>query len=338
MVHVDTVKLATGAELPLLGLGTFLSSDPNALTDALRTALDVGYRLIDTAYLYGNEAVIGKVLKEYFTAGKLKREDLFITTKLSFFAHAPNEVEDLIDGQLKDLQLDYVDLYLIHSPMPLKHKPGNTHGNYEAVIENGQMVPELISHMDTWKAMEKVFKSGKAKAIGLSNFNKEQIQNILDHATVKPHNLQVETHIYWPQNELFEFCKKNNITFTAYAPIGSPGRKAFAPDGNWPDAEPMKDPTVLELAKKYNKTPAQILLRHMVQRGISAIPKSTNPSRVRENFNIFDFKLTDDEFNRLCSVKPRVRLFIFDSFVNHPFYPFKDVDKSKLKKIPVLEL
>lgn len=335
MVHVDTVKLATGAELPLLGLGTWLATDPAALTEAVKAALDVGYRLIDTAYVYGNEAVIGKVLKEYFSAGKLKREDIFITTKLPLLAHSPDEVEGMIDGQLKDLQLEYVDLYLIHCPMPFKHKEGNTHGNYQAVIENGEMVPDLIDHMDTWRAMEKVFKSGKAKAIGLSNFSQEQIQNILDHATIKPHNLQVEAHIYWPQNELFEFCKKNNITFTAYSPIGSPGRRAFRPDGNWPEGEPMKDPVVLELAKKYNKTPAQILLRHMVQRGISAIPKSTNPGRVRENFNIFDFKLTDDEFNRLCNVETRVRLIIFDVCMNHPWFPFKDVDRSKLKKVPI---
>lgn len=335
MVHVDSVKLATGAELPLFGLGTWQSTDPTALTEALKVALDIGYRLIDTAYIYGNEAVIGKVLKEYFTSGKLKREDVFITTKLPFYSHAPDDVENMINGQLKDLQLDYVDLYLIHCPLPFKRQPGGTHGNYQPVIENEEMVPDLIDHLDTWRAMEKVFKSGKAKAIGLSNFNEEQIQNIIDHATVKPHNLQVEAHIYWPQNELFEFCKKNNITFTAYAPLGSPGRKAFNPDMTWPDAEPLKEPIVLELAKKYNKTPAQILLRQLVQRGMSAIPKSTNPDRVRENFNIFDFKLTDEDFNRLCNIKNHTRLCLFDFAKHHPFFPFKDVDVSKLKKVPM---
>ncbi|KHN80193.1 Alcohol dehydrogenase [NADP(+)] [Toxocara canis] len=337
MVHVPSVKLATGADLPLFGLGTWLASDPNALTDALRAALDAGYRLIDTAYVYGNEAVIGKVLHEYFTTKKLKRSDLFITSKLPYLAHSPSEIEDMVAGQLKDLQTDYLDLYLIHVPCPCKHQPGNKHGDYHALIENNQLVPDLIDHLDTWKVLEKLFNEGKLKAIGLSNFNQNQIQHLLDHASVKPHNLQVETHIYWPQNELYEFCKKNNITMTSYGPLGSPGRKAFRPDGTWPEGEPMKDSIVLELAKKHGKTPAQILLRHMVQRGISTIPKSTHVERVRENFNIFDFTLNDEEMNRLNNVKMRTRLFVFDFFAKHPFYPFEDVDKSTLKPVHLVE-
>uniref|UniRef100_A0A9J2PDV8 NADP-dependent oxidoreductase domain-containing protein n=1 Tax=Ascaris lumbricoides TaxID=6252 RepID=A0A9J2PDV8_ASCLU len=363
------------------------SSDPKALTDALHAALDAGYRLIDTAYVYGNEAVIGKVLQEYFTAGKLKRSDVFITSKvgllfmllssfitdnfphaqgkslfyeimtsnyaracmvLPYLAHSPNEIEAMLSGQLKDLQTDYLDLYLIHVPCPCKHQPGNKHGDYHALIENNQLVPDPIDHLETWKVLEKLHKEGKA--IGVSNFNEEQIQHLLDNATVKPHNLQrslfeVEAHIYWPQNELYEFCKKNSITMTAYGPLGSPGRKAFRPDGTWPEGEPLKDPVVLELAKKHNKTPAQvscicshmILLRQMVQRGISTIPKSTNVDRVRENFNIFDFELNDDEMNSLSNVKTRTRLFVFDFFAKHPFYPFKDVDKSKLKEVHLAE-
>uniref|UniRef100_A0A915CCI3 NADP-dependent oxidoreductase domain-containing protein n=1 Tax=Parascaris univalens TaxID=6257 RepID=A0A915CCI3_PARUN len=333
MVQVPSIKLATGADFPLFGLGTWLSSDPKSLTDALRAALDAGYRLIDTAYVYGNEAVIGNVLQEYFTAGKLKRSDIFITSKLPYLVHSPNEIEAMLSGQLKDLQTDYLDLYLIHVPCPCKHLPGNKHGDYHPLIENNQLVPDLTDHLETWKVLEKLHKEGKVKAIGVSNFNEEQIQRILDNATVKPHNLQVEAHLYWPQNELYEFCKKNNITMTAYGTLGSPGRKAFRPDGTWPEGEPLKDPVVLELAKKYNKTPAQILLRQMVQRGISTIPKSTNVDRVRENFNIFDFELSDDEMSSLSNVKTRVRLFVFDFFAKHPFYPFKDVDKSKLKEL-----
>ncbi|VDN40470.1 unnamed protein product, partial [Gongylonema pulchrum] len=235
------------------------STDPKALTEAVRTALDVGYPLIDTAFVYGNEAVIGNVLHEYFSSGKLKREDIFITTKLPFLVHRPAEIEAVVEKQLKDLQIDYIDLYLIHVPCPCKPQPGGTPATgYKSLIENGQLVPDPVDHVDTWKALEKLHKDGKLKAIGLSNFNQKQIQHIIDHATVKPHNLQVETHIYWPQKELFDFCKKNGITFTSYGPIGSPGRKTFRPEGNWPEGEPMKDPLVLELAKKYNKTPAQV--------------------------------------------------------------------------------
>ncbi|VDP23382.1 unnamed protein product [Onchocerca flexuosa] len=120
MVKFDTVKLATGADLPLFGLGTWQSTDSIALTAALKTALDAGYPLIDTAYFYGNEAIIGKVLQEYFTSGKLKREDIFITTKLPYIAHKPDEVEEMVKKQLRDLQVDYIDLYLIHCPCPCK--------------------------------------------------------------------------------------------------------------------------------------------------------------------------------------------------------------------------
>lgn len=332
MAETESVTLATGAKLPLFGLGTWLSTDPAALTEALRVALDAGYRLIDTAYVYGNEEVIGRVLHEYFSKGKLKREEVFITTKLPFYAHEPADVEKVFHQQLKSLQLDYVDLYLIHTPCCCKKKADSEEGKFEAEIINGELVPVEIDHAETWKALEKLYKEGKAKAIGLSNFNEEQIENILNRASVQPHNLQVEAYIYWPQHELYEFCKKNGITFTAYAPIGSPGRKVFNPTATWPEAEPMKDPLVIDLSKKYKKTPAQILLRHMVQRGISTIPKSTNPDRIRENINIFDFKLSVDEVEQLNSVKQRVRLFVTDFFAKHPYYPFKDVDKSTLKE------
>ncbi|KAM3716420.1 Aldo-keto reductase family 1 member [Dirofilaria immitis] len=341
MTKCGTVKLATGADLPLFGLGTWLSTDPAALTTALKTAFDTGYRLIDTAYIYRNEAIIGQVLQEYITSGKLKREDIFITTKLPLTAHKPDEVEEMVKKQLEDLQVDYFDLYLIHCPCPCKHRPEDTAEKYKLLLEDGHVVPELVDHLETWKVLEKLHKEGILKAIGLSNFNEEQIQNILDHATVKPHNLQVEAHIYWPQKELHEFCKKNNITMTSYATLGSPGRAASIPDFYWPPGEPMKDPLVLQLAEKYKKSPAQIclkfyfaiLLRHMIQRGICVIPKSINPDRVIENFSIFDFKLTEEEIDQLDNVKTRIRLILIDVLFDHPWYPFKDVDLSKMKRV-----
>ncbi|KAM3716419.1 Aldo-keto reductase family 1 member [Dirofilaria immitis] len=333
MTKCGTVKLATGADLPLFGLGTWLSSDRAALTASLRTALDAGYPLIDTAYIHRNEAVIGQVLREYFTSGKLKREDIFITTKLPSTAHKPFEVEEMVKKQLKDLQVDYFDLYLINSPCPCKHRSSDAADKYKLLLEDGHVVPELVDHLETWKVLEKLHKEGILKAIGLSNFNEEQIQNILDHATVKPHNLQVEAHIYWPQKELHEFCKKNNITMTSYATLGSPGRIASIPHFHWPAGEPMKDPLVLQLAEKYKKSPAQILLRHMIQRGICVIPKSINPDRVIENFSIFDFKLTEEEIDQLDNVKTRVRLILIDVLFDHPWYPFKDVDLPKMKRV-----
>ncbi|VDO35969.1 unnamed protein product [Brugia timori] len=333
MVKYETVKLATGADLPLFGLGTWQSTDPEALTTALKTALDAGYPLIDTAYVYRNEATIGKVLHEYFTSGKLKRNDIFITTKLPFMVHRPDEIEGLVKKQLENLHVDYFDLYLIHCPCPCKHRPNDTPDNYQLLLKDGKVVPDLVDHMETWKVLENLYNKGILKAIGLSNFNVEQMQYVLDNATVKPHNIQVETHLYWPQNELYELCKKNNITMTSYSTLGSPGRTAFNPDFNWPIGEPMKDPLVLKLADKYKKSSAQILLRHMTQRGISTIPKSINPNRILKNFDIFDFKLTKEEIKQLDDVKTRVRLFLFDMLFDHPWYPFKDVDVSKMKRV-----
>ncbi|MCP9257092.1 Oxidoreductase, aldo/keto reductase family protein [Dirofilaria immitis] len=302
MTKCGTVKLATGADLPLFGLGTWLSTDPAALTTALKTAFDTGYRLIDTAYIYRNEAIIGQ---------------------LPLMAHKPDEVEEMVKKQLEDLQVDYFDLYLIHCPCPCKHRPGDTPDNCKLLLEDGHAVPELVDHLETWKVLEKLYKEGK---------------------------LKVEVHIYWPQKELHELCKKNNITMTSFSTLGSPGRTSFNPDFSWPIGEPMKDPLVLELAAKYKKSPAQIciiiqssdfdfvvdniLLRHMIQRGICVIPKSINPDRVIENFSIFDFKLTEKEIDQLDNVKTRVRLFLLIcKLFDHPWYPFKDVDLSKMKRV-----
>ncbi|MCP9257089.1 Oxidoreductase, aldo/keto reductase family protein [Dirofilaria immitis] len=308
MTKCGTVKLATGADLPLFGLGTWLSSDRAALTASLRTALDAGYPLIDTAYIHRNEAVIGQ---------------------LPSTAHKPFEVEEMVKNSSKICKL--ITLTFILSTA---HVLANDAADkYKLLLEDGHVVPELVDHLETWKVLEKLHKEGILKAIGLSNFNEEQIQNILDHATVKPHNLQVEAHIYWPQKELHEFCKKNNITMTSYATLGSPGRIASIPHFHWPAGEPMKDPLVLQLAEKYKKSPAQILLRHMIQRGICVIPKSINPDRVIENFSIFDFKLTEEEIDQLDNVKTRVRLILIDVLFDHPWYPFKDVDLPKMKRI-----
>ena len=197
---------------------------------------------------------------------------------------------------------------------------------------NGMVVEEDVDHLETWKAMEKLYKEGKVRAIGLSNFNEEQIQRIYDNAEVKPHNLQVECHVIFPQNELFDFCKKSGITFTAYAPLGSPTRQNFMPGTEWPAGDVLNHPKVLEIAKKYKKTPAQILLRELVQRGISAIPKSVTPHRIIENISIFDFELDSEDMKTLGNIRPHVRLFPMKFRIKHSQYPYKDIleeEKSK---------
>uniref|UniRef100_A0A158P8C2 Aldo_ket_red domain-containing protein n=1 Tax=Angiostrongylus cantonensis TaxID=6313 RepID=A0A158P8C2_ANGCA len=324
---VETTTLSNGASMPLLGLGTWQAKDEHELTISLKTALDHGYRLIDTAFLYQNEAIIGKVLNEYISSGKIKREDLFITTKLPFTAHAADDVAKCVEIQLQALQLNYIDLYLIHCPCPFERKSDSFLPN----IVNGVFVPTTVEHMETWRALEKLHSEGKLKAcaLGLSNFNAEQVELLYKQARVKPANLQVECHLYWPQDELRNLCKKLNISFTAYAPLGSPGRKvilfytrivdsssdlfwAAHPDGVWPEGDPMTEPIVKKIAAKHKITAAQsqadgiiyaaivryrsvakqictiylshfqVLLRHLTQHGISAIPKSISPDRYVE--------------------------------------------------------
>uniref|UniRef100_A0AC34R2U3 NADP-dependent oxidoreductase domain-containing protein n=1 Tax=Panagrolaimus sp. JU765 TaxID=591449 RepID=A0AC34R2U3_9BILA len=305
--------------------GTWQATDEAELDKAMRTALDIGYRYFDTAALYRNEHIIGKILEEYIKNGKIKpalyrnehiigkileeyikdgkikREDIYITTKLPLTGH--DDPGKWIEESLKNLRTDYIDF--------------------------GKGKPVLIPHIETWRGLEKYYKEGKLKAIGISNFNIEQIQELYNQAEIKPMNNQVECHILHPQKELYDFCKKLNITLTAYAPIGSPGRPDAVRNGVKQEENPLEHPITVKLSKKYNKTPAQILIRQMIQRGISTIPKSTNEKRLKENFDVFDFELTKEEMDEFNTIKDDKQLFLFDFVKDHPYHPWKDALKKR---------
>ncbi|KAH7697694.1 oxidoreductase [Aphelenchoides avenae] len=221
------------------------------------------------------------------------------------------DLQNQLKEQLASLQTDYVDLYLLHMPVVFKDF---TTQDPSSNVE------------DMWRVIEKVYEAGLAKAIGVSNFNISQLERIQRIAKVPIHNIQVELHLHFAQFELHEFCKKHNISVTAYAPIGSPGRSQFAVKGLSRETgpEPLKDPLVLKLAAKYGKTPAQILLRHLVERRICVIPKSTNPERIRENGQIFGFKLTADEVEQLNKAPQEPRLFTLLHLTGHKEDPFAD--------------
>ncbi|XP_066257517.1 dihydrodiol dehydrogenase 3-like [Euwallacea similis] len=295
------------------------------LETAIETALEAGYRHIGTAHVYENEEVIGNVLKRWIGAGKIKREDIFLVTKLPPVGMRPDGVRQYLRKSLDLLQVDYVDLYLVHVPFGFKDVEGDM-----ILGDKTFDVDFSTDHQAIWKAMEEQVDKGLTKSIGLSNFNITQIQKILDNARIRPTSLQIELHEYHQQKALVEFCKKNNIVVTAYSPLGNPGLTTFFNKFGKKVELPniLKDPIVNQVAQKHNKSPAQILLKHIDQKGIYAIPKSTNPQRLRENMDLFDFKLEDTDVKTLNGLEKGVRLLdftIFDGIKDHPEYPFPEL-------------
>jgi len=326
MACKEFLTFNNGEKMPILGIGTWQAPE-NEVEEALNLALEAGYRHIDCAPVYLNEKVIGRVLKSWIDSGKVKREDLFITTKLPPPGNRPSCVERFLKKSLNDLQLDYVDLYLIHCPFTV---PENEAGGDFLREENGDIILDLeTDHIATWKVLEEMVQKGLTKSIGISNFNQQQVQRLIDNSTIKPANLQIELHLYLQQNELVDFCKANGITVVAYAPLGSRGIGALMKMCNiereLPDLLNNKD--VIEIGKRHNKTAAQVLIRWIIQRGISTIPKSTNPERLKQNLNIFDFKLTEEEMQKLASLDAGIRVCDFAFFKGmekHPEFPFKN--------------
>jgi diketogulonate reductase-like aldo/keto reductase len=328
------VTLATGAKMPKIGLGTWQQSNVSAATagsdaqdvyHAVTKALEIGYRHIDTAWAYFNEKEVGRAINDAIKAGKVKREEIFLTTKLFARFHHKDQVVKALKDQLADLGLDYVDMYLIHMPIAMKVDPESPKSIFP--IKDGKLMADNVDHLETWAGMEEAFNLGLTKGIGVSNFNSRQIKRIYDNSKVKPHCLQVECHAYHPQYELHNFCKGLNIAFTAYAPIGSPGAGQLIKQmggGDFPIL--MKEPCVLKAAENHKKSPAQILIRWLYERDIIVIPKSTNPERIKQNFQITDFTLTPEETKEIGSLK-RGKLLgggPMGTVKDHPEYPFAD--------------
>ncbi|CAK1583487.1 unnamed protein product [Parnassius mnemosyne] len=315
--------------MPTLGLGTW-QAPADVIESTVYKALDLGYKHIDTAFNYNNEEAIGKAIKQWISDGKGTRKDLFITTKLPHVGNRASDVKKFLDLQLSRLQMEYVDLYLIHVPFGFHCNPDTL---TPVVKDNGEYDLDMeTDHISTWKVMEQCMKEGRIRNLGLSNFNEAQITKIFKHATIKPQVLQVELHAHFQQVELRRFCAENNIVVTAYAPLGSPGAKDhFVNKYNYnPDTFPdlLSHPDVKEIAEKHGKTPAQVLLNFLVNQKIVVIPKSTSETRLKENSDIYDFELTPAELNRLKKLDKgedgRVFNFLFWKGVqNHPEYPFK---------------
>ncbi|XP_071498611.1 aldo-keto reductase family 1 member B7-like [Diadema antillarum] len=308
--------LPNGAKIPLLGLGTWRPGDGDVCR-AVEAAIDCGYRHIDTAFIYGNEAEVGKAIKTKIDDGTIKREDLFVTTKLWLTNFHPDHVEENVRESLTSLGLDYVDLYLMHWPVALVHGKGAF-----PLDENGVLIgDDSVDYVDAWKGMESLVDKGLVKAIGVSNFNIAQIERLLSLPPKHPiSNNQVESHPRLTQTELIEFCSKHGITVTAFSPLGSPER----PDSTRHPDDPvlMEEPVVCQMAQKLGKSPAQILIRYQIQRGVIVVPKSFSPTRIQQNFEALNFTLPEDDLLQLSKLNKNHHLLRFEMAKHCKNYPF----------------
>ncbi len=262
------MKLNNGVEIPGLGFGTY-QTPADVTYDVVTEALKAGYRHIDTAFLYGNETGVGQAIKD----SGLKREDVFVTSKLWNTDRGYDETMAAFEKTMANLGLDYLDLYLIH--WPANHK------------QFGDQADQI--NADTWRAFEDLYKAGKIKAIGVSNFMPNHLESLLANCEIKPMVNQIEVHPGWPQTEAINYCQRHDILVEAWAPLG--------------EAASLNNDVIKAIAAKYDHTPAQVCLRWGIQQGILPLPKSVHADRIQQNTNIFDFELTADEMDQIGALR-----------------------------------
>uniref|UniRef100_A0A1B6CEA4 NADP-dependent oxidoreductase domain-containing protein n=1 Tax=Clastoptera arizonana TaxID=38151 RepID=A0A1B6CEA4_9HEMI len=309
--NVPFVTFNNGLKFPIFGLGTW-KSKPGEVTQAVKDAIDVGYRHIDTAFVYGNEKEVGLGIKAKIDDKTVKREDLYITTKLWNTFHQPDLVMPALQDSLSNLGLSYVDLYLIHWPMGYKE------GGALFPEENGKTLYSTSNYLDTYKELEKAVDLGLVKSIGVSNFNSKQLDEIFKIARIKPVTNQVECHPYLNQRKLQTYHKTKGLILTAYSPLGSPDRPWAKPT----DLPMLDKPELKALAEKYNKTPAQIVIRYQIERGNIVIPKSVTKSRIISNIDVFNFSLKPEDIKTLDSFDCNERFLLLEHVKDHKDYPF----------------
>ncbi len=306
--------LNTDNQIPLIGLGTWKAA-PGEVYTAIRWALKLGYNHFDCAPIYGNQKEIGQAFHDAMEEDNLRRQDIFITSKLWNDSHQAKDVLSALHKTLEELQVEYLDLWLMH--WPVAQKPGTA-------IPSGS--DDMLSLKDvpleeTWAEMEKAYNQGLVKAIGTSNFGSEKLQLILDKGQISPAVNQVECHPYLQQNELLDFCNKNMIALTAYSPLGSGSRSK---DGNAESNNKsalLEDAVILNIAHKLNVSAAQVILAWQMQRGVIVIPKSANEARLQENLNSLNLILDNQDMEQIARLDKGYRVIDGKAFAYGDYTP-----------------
>jgi len=318
--RIPNISLHNGFKMPVVGLGTGRSRGKDVAI-SVNAALESGYRHIDTAHAYQNETEIGKVLDDWFGSGKLKREELFITTKLPTIGNRRSDVTEFLKKSLAALNVEYVDLFLIHCPVGFKRLDDD---NLRPVDSEGNLCLDNETDLeDLWKGMEAEVVSGRARAIGLSNFNGIQISRIVKSCSIKPANLQIEVHAYHQQPELVQLAQNLDIPVCAYAPLGAPYKQTITAD----HPNLLNHPVVKEIAKCFGKTTAQVLIKFLIQQKMIVIPMSSSHKHLSDNLQVFDFELNSKQMDALTKLDEggKGRMFTASASKgasNHPEYPF----------------
>jgi alcohol dehydrogenase (NADP+) len=301
-----TFALNNGLTIPAVGLGTWNSIKEGEVKAAVISAIAAGYRHIDCAWIYKNEKEVGEAFTEIFSAGEVKREDFFITSKLWNTFHAKEDVEKACRQSLQDLQVDILDLYLIHWPVT----------NFVAEV----LTPEI---KETWLAMEELVTKGLVRSIGVSNFSAKKLEAMKEYATIFPAVNQVELHPQWRQDDLLRACAEMGVHVTAYSPLGSGGNSEML---GYTGLSVLENPVILDIATAVNKSPAQVCIRWAVQRGTSVVPKSSTASRIAQNFDVFSWELSAVQFRALNTIEPQQRILAGHVWVNTNG-PYKSVSQ-----------